>query len=289
MGRTQHPNGFTLIELSIVLVIIGLIVGGILTGADLIRAAGERATITQIEKFNTATNTFYGKYGYLPGDIPNPTATQFGFAPRGSYAGEGDGNGILQGIVNNAANANYGWVDGGGETVMFWVDLTTANGMNINLIDGSFSAATATTAATITGTALTSYFPVAKLGGGNYFYVYSNVFRDMTGDPTNYFGLSAVTGNFTAANCGAPCLQSELGLTVRQAYDIDTKIDDGKPETGRVVAKYLNGATADGGQWAPNAASDGTTTCFNYGNAYALSNAANYGTNINCALSFKFQ
>jgi prepilin-type N-terminal cleavage/methylation domain-containing protein len=42
--------GFTLIEISIVLVIIGLIVGGVLVGHDLIRAAGVRATISQVEK-----------------------------------------------------------------------------------------------------------------------------------------------------------------------------------------------------------------------------------------------
>ena len=41
--------GFTLIELSIVLVIIGLIVGGVLVGQELIRAAFVRAQITQIE------------------------------------------------------------------------------------------------------------------------------------------------------------------------------------------------------------------------------------------------
>jgi hypothetical protein len=52
-----------------VLVIIGLIVGGVLVGRDLIQAAAVRATITQIEKFNTATNTFYTKYNGLPGDL----------------------------------------------------------------------------------------------------------------------------------------------------------------------------------------------------------------------------
>jgi prepilin-type N-terminal cleavage/methylation domain-containing protein len=50
----KSATGFTLIEMSIVLVIIGLIVGGVLVGQDLIRAAYIRAQITQIEKFNTA-------------------------------------------------------------------------------------------------------------------------------------------------------------------------------------------------------------------------------------------
>jgi len=61
-------RGFTLIEMSIVLVIIGLIVGGILVGQDLIHAAEVPAQITQIEKYNQAVNTFRGKYGDLPGD-----------------------------------------------------------------------------------------------------------------------------------------------------------------------------------------------------------------------------
>jgi hypothetical protein len=88
-----------------VLVIIGLIVGGVLVGQ---RAAGVRATISQIEKYNTAANTFYGKYGYLPGDIKDPDASSFGFRSRGQYAGEGDGSGKLEGVYGDCAGCNRG-------------------------------------------------------------------------------------------------------------------------------------------------------------------------------------
>jgi prepilin-type N-terminal cleavage/methylation domain-containing protein len=47
-------SGFTLIEMSMVMVIIGLVIGGILTGSDLINAATQRTQIAQIEKYNTA-------------------------------------------------------------------------------------------------------------------------------------------------------------------------------------------------------------------------------------------
>ena len=122
-------RGFTLIELSIVLVIIGLIVGVVLVGQDLIRAAGVRATISQIEKYQTAVNTFRGKYGYLPGDIKDPDASMFGFAARGTLAGQGDGNGVIEG----REGSNSG-IYQNGESTMFWVDLTTANGLNVNLV-----------------------------------------------------------------------------------------------------------------------------------------------------------
>ena len=94
---TKAQHGFALIELSIILVIVGLIVGSILAGQDLVRAAAVRATISQIERYNTAVNTFRGKYNYLPGDIKDPDASGFGFAARGQYAGEGDGNGLIEG------------------------------------------------------------------------------------------------------------------------------------------------------------------------------------------------
>ena len=62
-------KGFTLVELSIVLVITGLIAGGVLGGSELINQARIRATITEIQKWDTSLNTFYMKYGYWPGDF----------------------------------------------------------------------------------------------------------------------------------------------------------------------------------------------------------------------------
>ena len=69
----QKNSGFTLVELSIVLVIIGLLVGGILAGADLIRIARLNSIREEVEKFKMATNVFYGKYNCLPGDCYNIT------------------------------------------------------------------------------------------------------------------------------------------------------------------------------------------------------------------------
>lgn len=85
--RHIQKQGFTLIEISIVIAIIGLLVGGVLVGRDLIRIAEVHATIRQIERFNTAVNAFRTKYDCLPGDCED--AGDFGFDPDSS--GDGDG------------------------------------------------------------------------------------------------------------------------------------------------------------------------------------------------------
>jgi len=304
-GNASH-QGFTLIELSIVLVIIGLIVGGVLVGQNLIAAGEVRAQITQIEKYNTAANTFRGKYGYLPGDIPNPTAGQFGFVQRGAVAGEGDGNGILQAVSSAACNNTgclSGTFEGAGEVVMFWVDLST-----IGLIDGGFNTATPATipSADITGTNINLYLPQAKIGRGNYVYVWSSTYWSAgTGFVSlgvNYFGLSAANNIPASSNQGK--MTSTANIPVAQAYAIDTKIDDGMPQSGNVMAWFLNGdqkwvdgtnacCTLNEPLPTTTAITGSSTTCYDNGHvANATQNYSmeiNSGAGANCALSFKMQ
>jgi prepilin-type N-terminal cleavage/methylation domain-containing protein len=274
-----NRSGFTLIELSIVLVIIGLIVGGVLVGQDLIRAAEVRATITQIEKYNTAVNTFRGKYDALPGDMNAATATAFGFTARGTNAGQGDGNGVIEGWTGSAGD---GFIQGG-ETLSFWVDLSVGNAttpLNINLVDGSFSTATPSAAApSIAASALSSYFPSAKLGRGNYVYVYST-------NGTNYYGMS----NLTSTASGV--VTSGVSITAQQAYSIDKKVDDGFPITGNVTAAYVNGDSGENGTAATaahTASPAASTDCYDSTATPAYALATNNGAGANCALSFQFQ
>jgi len=71
----EHSRaGFSLVELSIVLVILGLLVGGVLAGRDLIRAAELRGATTEYARFMAANHAFRDKYMAWPGDITNATA-----------------------------------------------------------------------------------------------------------------------------------------------------------------------------------------------------------------------
>ncbi len=284
-----RQRGFTLIELSIVLVIIGLIAGAVLVGQELIRAAAVRATISQIDKYNTGVYTFREKYGGLPGDLNATSAALFGLVARGQYAGEGDGNGIIEGVWHNSAGKNGSTLEGAGETSVFWVDLSTAG-----LIEGGFSAASETVVPTsdITFTStpgINNYFPEAKIKSGSYIYVFSG---GITGsDGMNYFGLSLVTVIKNPSNNDT--VNGDKDLTVQEAYSIDQKGDDGLPLSGKVTAMYVHGvALYDGG--LPNTAIfPWSGSCYdNGGNASAVTHYSvgyNGGTGVNCTLSFQFQ
>ena len=278
----QLEQGFTLIELSIVLVIIGLIVGGVLVGADMISAAALRATIAQIEKYNSAVNTFRTKYNELPGDMDAASAAQFGFVARAGMRGRGDNNGLLEGYYY-AGSTFYGW-NQNGENVFFWEDLSSAG-----LIDGQFNTATdATYSGNITSSSsppLSAFLPAAKLGGGNYFVVYSfgSPINATTG--INYFALLVPT---IAANSN---LTATPGLSVSQAYNIDKKVDDGLPLSGKITTNFISGgATSPPIVTSPNTTTSGgnSSSCYDTTtNTYSM--GQNNGANVNCALSFQMQ
>lgn len=68
MKELRNQKGFTLIELAIVLVIIGIIIGAILKGQDLIDNARHKRFANDIKKFEVAAWTHFDRKGYFPGD-----------------------------------------------------------------------------------------------------------------------------------------------------------------------------------------------------------------------------
>src|SRR5579872_4320852 len=103
--------GFSLLELAIVMVIIGLLVSGVLVGQDMIKAATLRSQLTQFSDLDTAVNTFNSKYGGIPGDYNQPSSIVSSVQHASTTTtGEGNGNGLVESTstVNSNAGVRYG-------------------------------------------------------------------------------------------------------------------------------------------------------------------------------------
>jgi prepilin-type N-terminal cleavage/methylation domain-containing protein len=94
MYRTRKiatKKGFTLVELSIALVIIGLLLGGVLVAQNLIRSATVKTMIQDIERIESSIHLFKSRYKCLPGDCATAFGGSAGNGNR-SYTDQWDGN-----------------------------------------------------------------------------------------------------------------------------------------------------------------------------------------------------
>jgi prepilin-type N-terminal cleavage/methylation domain-containing protein len=256
----HYYRGFSLVELSIVLVILGLITGGILTGQSLIKAAQLRTITTELNNYQIAVSSFKDKYDSLPGDMTNATSFWGKIAAEcnghaGTASATGTCNGDGDGVLDDADAAGND-----GEIYTFWQQLALAR-----MIEGTFTgiAGNGNDDEHIIGTnAPASRFTNAGWSvdgdqAGNsilYSYTYGN---------TLSFGM-AITNDDTQGPA----------LTPEDAWNIDKKIDDGQPAYGKVLAIYWNNLCA--------AANDGTHANNDYAASYKVSD-----TTIRCALLFK--
>lgn len=263
--HTYKKSAFSLVELSIVLVILGLLTGGILAGQNLIKAAELRAVTEEFAQWQTATNSFRQKYFALPGDLRN--ATQFWgsangancFGPinglgSGTQTCNGDGNGqITYGGMSNA------YV----EMFMFWQHLYNAGLINQEMSGRSGPYGRDNS---IIGT----NSPKSRFGNAGWS-VFDDLFPDNT-DPQDNFTIYGTKHSGWPMIFGGQYNRYELYtpvLTPAEAWNIDTKIDDGKADTGIVVPNMYHLTTPD--------CDDGNTPF-----AYDLANE-----NIVCTLIFR--
>ena len=198
MGDKQYEPGFSLIEMSIVLLIIGLIVGGILKGQDLLESARLKSIISQINEFRLAANVFYDKYDALPGDFAEAQESIHHTLRNGNNNGKIEGRGL------NAQGEGH-------EALSFWTHLALAG-----LIADP---------GPIPASGLARFgegAPASKMGGG--FTI------QFTPDPSlegHWFVLGQENGDKGDAAL----------LTPQQAYTLDRKMDNGHPLQGKVQAR----------------------------------------------------
>lgn len=222
-------NAFSLVELSIVLVILGLLTGGILAGQSLIHAAEVRNVSTEYQRYITASYSFRDKYFALPGDFNSATRywlrenttncpTYSSAATNASGACDGDGNNVID---------SNGAVGGSNDQFQFWRQLALAG-----LIEGTY---TGRNSGTLVGEGvLGTNRPRSKFGNNSGWDVYS---INMTGanhalwsnnDYRNAFILGGDHTGLSTAYRGI--------MRPEDAWNVDTKLDDGLPQQGKVWA-----------------------------------------------------
>ncbi|MDH5535128.1 MAG: prepilin-type N-terminal cleavage/methylation domain-containing protein [Betaproteobacteria bacterium] len=146
----KKQQGFTLIEIAIVLVIIGLLLGGVLKGQELITSARVRNLISQQDGIKAAYFGFLDRYRSLPGDYSQATSNIPNCAA--ATCPNGDGN---------------GQVDAGNESVASWSHLSKAG-----FITGNYDFNAVESSAT---TPTNPYGSLIRL-------IYDNVYRDAASD-----------------------------------------------------------------------------------------------------------
>jgi len=267
---TNYNRGFTLLELSIVITVIGLIIGGITVGRSVIRNSELQSVISDVNRFKNAIKLFRDKYHDLPGNKQDGVAfwgadsacpAVANLVPKAATC-NGSGDGFISGSAGTplAIGGNYY------ESLRAWQQLA-----NARFIEGGYSGADGTT----THYALGINIPASKMKQRGYTLSYAapTGMNGTAGAVAGVFGANyrhiIVFGMTTGIPLNEPA--NMAGLQADDAESIDQKIDDAQPGTGNVLT-YTN-----------NAASP-TTSCA----SSAVESTATYSTSAGllCSLIF---
>ncbi|MFM9835158.1 MAG: prepilin-type N-terminal cleavage/methylation domain-containing protein [Methylophilaceae bacterium] len=203
----NKQSGFTLIELAIVLVIIGLLLGGVLRGQELINSAKVKNMARDFQNVQVYIYGYQDKFKAIPGDDAAAAAHVIG-TPGATAANLG--NGVINGAWNTTTN--------GDESCVFWQHVRLAG-----LAPGPTSVSCA---------AGNTYQP-RNADGGLIGIQSVTGFGDINVLPT----VGGISGAYVV------CSDSILGKFAKQ---LDTTLDDGVGDTGSVRIQVQGGAATNG-------------------------------------------
>ena len=220
----RRRGAFSLVELSVVLVIIGLLITAISTGTKLVEQSKVNTVISQLREYEYAYNNFYMTYNAFPGDISNATSYFSGTQ-------DGNGNDIIESACSGGPN--------GLEPYMAMQHLNLAgliqhNYTGVGVVDG----AEAERAEIGTNIAATSFGGIGML------------IRYMA-TITVYSGASDSVVESNLIQLGGPhqtCTGAhDTTLKTVYSYNIDKKIDDALPSKGKVYSGSVFSSCVEAG------------------------------------------
>lgn len=268
-------KAFSLLELSIVIIIIGLIIVGSVGGSKLIEEAKLQKVSTEISSIRKAVNMFQAVYNQLPGDFSK--ASNFGFTSN--YTGDGDDK--IE-ILNNEYKES-------------WLDLVSAGFLDYTLADvaniGSDPDTDTNHKSFASGFNKNSCYHGLWTGSTGQLSWQSGAYSGMDSDFSEMGYALTVLGidadDTTTNTDGAEYNRCTGALfTALQAKKIDTKLDDGKPHTGEVRIRLTS--QNDVGSTSATVTTNDSTGCLDAnGNQSTTENYNVASSGIACNLVMK--
>lgn len=192
----QTQSGFTLIEIAIVLVIIGLLLGGVVKGQELVNGAKVKNLASDFRNIPILIYSYQDKFRAIPGDDSAVTSHLSG-STQASTPSNANGNGVLDGAWNSTTATD--------ESYLFWQHVRLAN-----LTTGP------------TATSSGDYLPKNASGGALGLQSGST-----TNAPIKDASDTGIRGTYVICSSSIPG---------RFAKQLDTQLDDGNTAAGMMLA-----------------------------------------------------
>lgn len=217
---SSNKNGFSLIELALTLVILGLIIGATVVGREMLHAAELRAVISEVENYKLIIDNFETQYEGLPGDLKNAESYW------GTYNNPSNLTGTINGNNNGKINDD--------ETFRAWHQLFRAR-----LISGTYTSGNDSNDDASLGSNVPQSEYLNNAGFSLAWVTSPGSWTDQIG--RSYSSNYIIIGSETTGSH----LLTSASLKPEDARSIDGKIDNEKGDSGKVLAIEGNGQAAN--------------------------------------------